>query len=82
MNNDWLDYLAYRNQQNFLAHYGVGHDKGGHSGRFKWGSGKKWQTTEKKRSEMTTEERKKKYTDYGLKKLVGQSRSLKLSMPL
>lgn len=24
----------------FLRHYGVGHDKGGHSGRFPWGSGK------------------------------------------
>lgn len=24
----------------FLKHYGVGHDKGGHSGRYPWGSGK------------------------------------------
>ena len=23
----------------FLKHYGVGHDKGGHSGRYPWGSG-------------------------------------------
>ena len=22
-----------------LMHYGVGHDKGGHSGRYPWGSG-------------------------------------------
>lgn len=25
---------------NYLMHYGVGHDKGGHSGRYRWGSGK------------------------------------------
>ena len=24
----------------FIMHYGVGHDKGGHSGRYPWGSGK------------------------------------------
>ena len=24
----------------YLMHYGVGHDKGGHSGRYRWGSGK------------------------------------------
>lgn len=23
----------------YLIHYGVGHDKGGHSGRYPWGSG-------------------------------------------
>lgn len=27
------------NDKDFLIHYGVGHDKGGHSGRFPWGSG-------------------------------------------
>ena len=26
--------------EDYLAHYGVGHDKGGHSGRYRWGSGK------------------------------------------
>ena len=25
----------------YIMHYGVGHDKGGHSGRYPWGSGKK-----------------------------------------
>ena len=27
--------------EKYLIHYGVGHDKGGHSGRYPWGSGKK-----------------------------------------
>lgn len=31
--------LGYRSP--YLSHYGVGHDKGGHSGRYPWGSGKK-----------------------------------------
>lgn len=26
--------------EDYLMHYGVGHDKGGHSGRYRWGSGK------------------------------------------
>jgi len=26
-------------KENYLVHYGVGHDKGGHSGRYPWGSG-------------------------------------------
>lgn len=30
---DWLD------QANYIAHYGVGHLNGGHSGRYPWGSG-------------------------------------------
>ena len=27
--------------ENYIIHYGVGHDKGGHSGRYPWGSGRK-----------------------------------------
>lgn len=30
----------YNEVEEYLAHYGVGHDKGGHSGRYPWGSGK------------------------------------------
>ena len=28
-------------QNDYIIHYGVGHDKGGHSGRYPWGSGEK-----------------------------------------
>lgn len=31
--NDFL------NDENALSHYGVGHEDGGHSGRYPWGSG-------------------------------------------
>ena len=31
---------GFENYDDFLQHYGVGHDKGGHSGRYPWGSGK------------------------------------------
>lgn len=30
---------AYQFESGYLAHYGVGHDKGGNSGRYPWGSG-------------------------------------------
>ena len=35
------DFKEYQgmNASEFLVHYGVGHDKGGHSGRYPWGSG-------------------------------------------
>lgn len=36
------DYRAYAGvdfSAQFLAHYGVGHENGGHSGRYEWGSG-------------------------------------------
>ena len=32
-------YYAGMDSSAFLAHYGVGHEKGGNSGRYKWGSG-------------------------------------------
>lgn len=38
--NDWRMYAGVDFSAEFLAHYGVGHDKGGHSGRYPWGSGK------------------------------------------
>lgn len=37
--NDFRNYQGVDFSQEFLAHYGVGHDKGGNSGRYKWGSG-------------------------------------------
>ncbi len=39
----------------FLVHYGVGHDQGGHSGRYPWGSGAKG----KKREVSSVEKREK-----------------------
>ena len=33
-------YLGLDRRGGYLSHYGVGHDKGGHSGRYPWGSGK------------------------------------------
>ena len=32
--------MSYRYNDLYIIHYGVGHDKGGHSGRYPWGSGK------------------------------------------
>lgn len=37
--NDFRLYAGVDFSSEFLAHYGVGHDKGGHSGRYPWGSG-------------------------------------------
>lgn len=37
--NDFRLYAGVDFSSDFLAHYGVGHDKGGHSGRYPWGSG-------------------------------------------
>ena len=31
--------MFYRYKNLYIMHYGVGHDKGGHSGRYPWGSG-------------------------------------------
>ena len=31
--------MSYRYESLYIMHYGVGHDKGGHSGRYPWGSG-------------------------------------------
>lgn len=31
--------MSYRYENLYIMHYGVGHDKGGHSGRYPWGSG-------------------------------------------
>lgn len=41
--NDMQDeiYVGRLVSDNYLAHYGVGHLNGGHSGRFPWGSGKR-----------------------------------------
>ena len=42
------DFRMYQGMDfsDFLAHYGVGHEHGGHSGRFQWGSGERpWQRT-------------------------------------
>ena len=36
---DFMEYYGADFSHEFLAHYGVGHDKGGSSGRYKWGSG-------------------------------------------
>lgn len=36
---DFREYIGLDYSQEFLIHYGVGHDKGGHSGRYPWGSG-------------------------------------------
>jgi len=36
---DFREYIGVDYSQEFLIHYGVGHDKGGNSGRYKWGSG-------------------------------------------
>lgn len=36
---DFREYQGANFVTEFLVHYGVGHDKGGHSGRFPWGSG-------------------------------------------
>ena len=36
--------IDYEEFEDYLAHYGVGHDKGGHSGRYPWGSGEKGKT--------------------------------------
>lgn len=38
---DFRDYSGVNFTSEFLSHYGVGHDKGGHSGRYPWGSGEK-----------------------------------------
>lgn len=38
--NDFRLYAGMDSSE-FLAHYGVGHDQGGHSGRYPWGSGKR-----------------------------------------
>lgn len=38
-----MDFLIYKEGAMgdlYIMHYGVGHDKGGHSGRYPWGSGK------------------------------------------
>lgn len=32
--------MSYKYENLYIMHYGVGHDKGGHSGRYPWGSGK------------------------------------------
>ena len=37
--NDFRLYAGVDFSSEFLAHYGVGHDHGGHSGRYPWGSG-------------------------------------------
>lgn len=37
--SDFRDYAGVDFSREFLAHYGKGHDKGGNSGRYKWGSG-------------------------------------------
>ena len=37
--NDFRLYAGVDFSSEFLAHYGVGHDQGGHSGRYPWGSG-------------------------------------------
>lgn len=37
---DFRQYCGSDFSREFLVHYGVGHDKGGHSGRYPWGSGK------------------------------------------
>lgn len=33
--------MSYRYENLYIMHYGVGHDKGGHSGRYPWGSGER-----------------------------------------
>ena len=35
-----MGYVENPPLEDVLMHYGVGHDKGGHSGRYRWGSGK------------------------------------------
>lgn len=37
--NDFRLYAGVDFSREFLCHYGVGHDQGGHSGRYPWGSG-------------------------------------------
>lgn len=39
--NDFRLYAGVDFSSMFLQHYGVGHEDGGHSGRYPWGSGKK-----------------------------------------
>lgn len=52
-NNDWRLYTGFDDSA-FIAHYGVGHDNGGHSGRYPWGSGdkKKKRPSDRKISKM------------------------------
>lgn len=37
--NDWEDLIVMRDVDGYLEHYGVGHENGGHSGRYPWGTG-------------------------------------------
>lgn len=39
--SDFREYCGVDFSRDFLVHYGVGHDQGGHSGRYPWGSGDK-----------------------------------------
>lgn len=60
-----------------LAHYGVGHLNGGHSGRYPWGSGEK--PFQDDPSQMSTAERKKAFTNDNLIGSITRSRGQKLN---
>lgn len=49
--------MSYRYESLYIMHYGVGHDKGGHSGRYPWGSG------EEPYQDLSAAERRKKFLD-------------------
>lgn len=58
---------------NYLMHYGVGHDKGGNSGRYPWGSGEKAKQTLKENKQN----RKRffyKESKYGAKKVAKKAK--------
>lgn len=49
--------MSYRYEGLYIMHYGVGHDKGGHSGRYPWGSG------EEPYQDLSAAERRQKLLD-------------------
>ena len=66
---DGVDFTA-----DFIIHYGVGHEDGGHSGRYPWGSGKKVKYQHKLENIQDAKSRKKvsRYYTKRLNKLEGE----------
>lgn len=65
---DFREYQGIDFSSMFLVHYGVGHDKGGNSGRYKWGSGDRpYQRTSMEGKAARNEEKLKKWQSKAVK---------------
>ena len=62
-------------QSDYIIHYGVGHDKGGHSGRYPWGSGKN--KLQKKDGSLTRAGRRKELK-YNKPQIVAAKKALEI----